>query len=693
MALVYTPDGQAVVVPDGQAGMFGPPPGNPLELGPGPMPIINPIGEIPAGAPEPQSALPGLGPNGMVPNPYEQPAPMPPPLEYKGAPVGAPPQTSAGEVVNPFPTPSPAQKKQEQAAARQAQQQQAYANSPEGRIDAAEQAALRTNQQQQQTATQLGDVQAQEMDAIYRAKKDGIEAVDDIARNVNNENALWKQGVAERLAKVDKASTVAANMKVDPGRMWHNAGTGQKILAGISVALSGLGDVLMRKTGPNMALQIIQGAIKDDVEAQIRDKENAGKAVGLARNSLDDYRAQGHDLREAGQLKIAEGYKWAAADLETKASAFGAPKAKLAAKMNADQLRMDAAKILGTAAEAAYNRENKAKEMAMQRQSIGIAGGHLALAREQFAFNQENEKAQRANEAAKIAQAGQKELAAEYLKRGIGGTAEAVTDKDGNVTGTRMVPLKNRDGSLFIPTGSEASVDKLRNEKVATDRLVQIMDQVQAAGPEWLSDRANSDKLQRLKADWAAAKLEVKDVKQLGVIAGPDLDLIEDFLGTPDPTRWKDSKAGIERSRGNLVRGMNTRMQAHGFDGEYAPKALSGLKESTGDEAYKGLLNNTAGSDLGDRSITGMLTNISPAGAAKRQGSIAEGAVQAPELTSQVQALAAMARSGNNQAREIGYARLATLAQEAKSPVVKDLAAKALLELLGNDSFPTETPR
>lgn len=693
MASMTTPSGQVIEVPDWLAGQLGPPTDG-LGLGPSPTPIVAPMGEIPAGGvPEPRGALPAIGANGMVPNPYEQPAPaMAPPVEFKGTPVGAPPP-GVGELVDPFPAPTPAQKKQEAAAAKQGAARQAFASTPEGRIAASEQGALETVGQQQAIAAASGDVAAREADDIAALKAGSIENQERIAEESRAQDAERQVQIAEATKAREDAVNAEAKYKIDDTRRWSNLSTGRKVLAGISVALSGLGDALMRKTGPNMALSIITGAIKDDVDAQVREREQLGKQIGIKQNSLDNYRKMAADDVEAGQLKMAEEYKRAAMQVDATASRYGSDKAKLAAAQLSAELNGKASEIIGRYGEAAYNRDIKAKEMAMQRQQIGISGGHLALAGKQFEYQKKRDQDMMLIEVAKLNKAGDAKQAEEYLKRGIGGTAEPVTDKDGNVTSIRQVPLKNRDGSLFIPTGSEASIDKLRNEKVATDRLVQIMDQVMASGPEWLTDRANSDKLQEMKADWAAAKLEVKDVKQLGVIAGPDLDLIEDFLGTPDPTRWKDSKAGITRSRSNLVRGMNTRMQAHGFDGEYAPKALSGLGKDPAETEYKNLLTNSAGSDLGDRSITGMLTNLGPAGAAKRQVSIAEGAAQRPEMQKQIDALSMMARSGNNQARELGYSRLVTLAAEAKSPVIQKLAADAIANLQSNDSFPTETPR
>jgi hypothetical protein len=204
---------------------------------------------------------------------------------------------------------------------------------------------------------------------------------------------------------------------------------------------------------------------------------------------------------------------------------------------------------------------------------------------ETMKFNREKEAADLDAQAMKLAAAGKQDQAKLLRDRGIGGAREVVRDAEGKIVtepdGTPQVrysALKNRDGSSFIPQGSEASVDKLRNQKAAADTLVGIIDEVQSLGPEYLSDTANSDKLQQLKGLWAAAKLETKDYKELGVIAGPDLSLIEDFLGTGDPTTWRSKGAGISQARKNILAGVNTKLRAAGFDGEYSPPDLAKLR-------------------------------------------------------------------------------------------------------------------
>lgn len=696
MALVYTPDGQAVVVPDAQASMFGAPQGNPLALGAGPMPIVNPMGEVPAGgAPDPQGVLPSVGANGMVPDPYAQPAPMPPPVEFKSKPVGAAPETSVGDVVNPFPKPSAAEAKQQAAQVKQAAQQGAYANSPEGRIAAGEGMALQANQQQQQTTQQLGDLTAEEMAATSAVKAAGQERADDTARNAANQDALNRKAVGDAQKKVGDAVDAEAKYKIDENRKWHNASTGAKVLAGISVALSGLGDVLNRRTGPNMALGIIQGAIKDDVEAQVREREHLGKRVGIARNSLDNYRQVAGDDREAGQLKVAEEYKRTAAQVEATASKYGSPKAKLNAKLLGDQLRADAAKIIGSAGESAYNREVKAKEMAMQKQQIGISAGQLALSRDQFKYGKERDARQEMIELAKLNQKAD--------VGGLGGSAVPVLDAKGqpklDANGAPVMTvekLRNADGTLFNPADDVKK--NLAAQRTGVQELYDVLSQVKEHREQYGGASSKTSPTAQAEYDrlinkavfaWASAN-------HLSTSDKESFDKARDAIFGADPSSYNisDVEGRINRSLQEEQNKYYNNLQGIGYTGQL-PKFFdpSTIKkgQSVGEDEFQDLMSNSSGSSMGGRGIVNMLSNIGGGGAVVRARRAGESAAEAPELASQVQALSVMARSNNQTTRDLGWKRLAELSNNAKSPILQQLATSAIADLQTSD-LPTETP-
>lgn len=115
------------------------------------------------------------------------------------------------------------------------------------------------------------------------------EAADQIAQNQKN--------YQDEHAKLDTehSQIIKAIMdnKIDPNRYFGNMNTGNKIIAAISIALSGIGSGLTGK--PNMAMNVIQNSIDRDIEAQ---KLELGKKNTLLSENLRRF----GDLNTATQM-------------------------------------------------------------------------------------------------------------------------------------------------------------------------------------------------------------------------------------------------------------------------------------------------------------------------------------------------------------------------------------------------------
>lgn len=119
--------------------------------------------------------------------------------------------------------------------------------------------------------------------AQEKANAAAVERVTAEAEGVKAKAALMDQQAQEAQAKEDQRQKLAAESrknieaaqaelntkdgKVDPNRLWANKATGQKVLAGVAVVLTGLGEGLMGKGG-NSALAYIQKQIDDDIQTQ-----------------------------------------------------------------------------------------------------------------------------------------------------------------------------------------------------------------------------------------------------------------------------------------------------------------------------------------------------------------------------------------------------------------------------------------
>lgn len=125
------------------------------------------------------------------------------------------------------------------------------------------------------------DVQKRQQD--MRSQLASAEAAD---RELIKQNAIdlnKQEQAAKQLDDEDRQMSL-----IDPKRFWKNLSTGDKVLAGISIALSGIGAAL---TGSkqNQALNIIENAINQDIESQKLDlkTELAKKQEAFKRQRSD----------------------------------------------------------------------------------------------------------------------------------------------------------------------------------------------------------------------------------------------------------------------------------------------------------------------------------------------------------------------------------------------------------------------
>lgn len=85
----------------------------------------------------------------------------------------------------------------------------------------------------------------------------------------------------ERLAPIEEKSRILydsiMNDKVDPNRVWNQSSTANKIVSVFSILMSGIGSGIAGGTQRNMALDVLDNAINQDIDAQkanIRKKES-----------------------------------------------------------------------------------------------------------------------------------------------------------------------------------------------------------------------------------------------------------------------------------------------------------------------------------------------------------------------------------------------------------------------------------
>jgi hypothetical protein len=116
---------------------------------------------------------------------------------------------------------------------------------------------------------------------------------------------------------------------------------------------------------------------------------------------------------------------------------------------------------------------------------------------------------------------------------------------------------------------SVEGAEKVGTLKAAGDFMVQLTDRMDAAYQQhgWSSDLLKSPEWQEAQADLSQYILEKKNLDQLGVLAGPDLGLIQGSYGRLDITGVRDPGPGLRRARENTIEKVNSTVRAQAASG------------------------------------------------------------------------------------------------------------------------------
>jgi hypothetical protein len=254
--------------------------------------------------------------------------------------------------------------------------------------------------QQKQAIAQTTDVQAQSDAANLAAVKANDAEQKRIAADVRAAQDEKNKIYAEKQLDIDARKKELDSYKVDQGKYWNDLGVGRHIGWYIAMAMSGLGDALQGKSGPNPVIQMLQDKIHQNIQLQMDKRDQMRAALGDARVEQDRWdkfsdnkiaqrlARQGEADRElARQLSIsaaqaadpihrANGLKEAA-----QVDAQGAQKQQEAVKMAADhQYQMGQLGIAGENLRIARHAEDRATAIAnaeygpggYKEQEIGI---------------------------------------------------------------------------------------------------------------------------------------------------------------------------------------------------------------------------------------------------------------------------------------------------------------------------------
>lgn len=575
-------------------------------LGLAPPPVVQP----PPAIPPFDSALEGapgaadIAPPPLPPEPALAPAPEPPTpiLPSLAPPLNTPPPSP--EPSRDFPVPVSAFGAGPQPAAPQQPQRPAAPMTPEAQLQRAQQ------KQSQADVDQVDAIAAQRDVNVGKARED-LAAHDAYAER-EKEIEKQRKAFAEESEKTRAqkqayvASTMADvdNYKVDQNKFVNQMGLGGMAGWGIAMIMSGIGDSLQRKQGPNPVVQMLQQRMHDSVVAQIDERDQLKAKNARAQHELDKYDSWSKDRMAQISLLDAQNEKRLANMLRTAAAKAAEPMAQAAALDAAAKLEQSSADKAQKSAEFASTNDIAKRQLQVSQGNLGVSQFNARENQRHNLATEENAAQGRELEAAKLVKQGKDDQARLLRERGFGGEAKLVEidpkdvkpgdktiKKDGKTFLATTGHITMRDGSPFIPQGEISVIAEAQKKYLAQERLRGIVNRMIELGPEYLSSTVNSDQYQQMKQEFDNARLEVLQFKGMGAPQSKDMEYAAGFIGTPDPTRWKDSVAGLKEGLKAMERDQAATFRGLGLDKEYkhpanadqsgaAPSAVQQLQTS-----------------------------------------------------------------------------------------------------------------
>jgi hypothetical protein len=188
--------------------------------------------------------------------------------------------------------------------------------------------------------------------AAMQAGDQSKQAYDAYAEQVQQHEQMYQ----ERLKYIDeeqqKLMDSFASNKIDPNRVWKNASTGNKIMAGLGLFLSGMGSGITGQQ--NGALTLLQKKMDQDIEAQ---KANKDGDRSLFQMNMEKYK-NAQMAEEATRLQMNTSLN---AQLESIKASTGSLQAKSNAQILQGQLQMQMAQ--------------QKHQLAMMQMQAGVYGG------------------------------------------------------------------------------------------------------------------------------------------------------------------------------------------------------------------------------------------------------------------------------------------------------------------------------
>jgi hypothetical protein len=533
---------------------------------------------------------PGAGAPGANGAPVPGMAPMPQPTNDNGtAPPSAPVQNEPDQVAATVGTPAD-RAKQAAVDAKKAKAQAAYASSMQGQTDAAQSMIQGGYGMQAKARQMLADAQGQQGDQEAAAYGEGNRQAD--ALRAQQQEQL-KRDMADQQRTRDQLQQVTdqyANSKVDQNRYFHDMGTGQTVMMGIGLALSSIGQAMNYRQGdrnaPNIALDMVMNAAKQDVQLQMADREKLGQLVGFRGQALDRAMSITRDNQATYNTMLAGTLDRVAQQVKEIAAQSQSSIAKANATDFIGQLQTLSGQALDAATQQSFQRQQAQRNTA-------IAAGHLGLAEQQFNAAQkqqdrENKRQDIGDAQAILDHATQVALAlrqkpgadAKTVKEAAEArTAQAGADAAERANTPMSIPAgatlaKGGDSPTFTTKGKpytpvDSTTRTAIEEKTAnTTEAIGAIDKLRAYRQENGAQWTNNTDAKKMVQEAARATIALSKADGIKRLGGDQLEILNGVLGTDDPSAHQLASVVdlLDNAREDAVSSYNSFLDSKGID-------------------------------------------------------------------------------------------------------------------------------
>jgi hypothetical protein len=388
-----------------------------------------------------------------------------------------------------------------------------------------------------------------------------------------DEALVGKQAEIDKRAAEDQAEIDSRTKAWEAKQQeWMDAKVtrrGMSTMEIIGVVLAGLGQAIDKKDGPNPALNLVMGKIQQDVDDQLRERDELGKRAGALKGAVDYAREIASD-RNAQRIAAMgmEAQRWGR-EIETIGQLTKNSIIRAQAVAQGAALRLKGGEMLMQAKQlddaVVMDRARLAQQERDSRRSAGVQYARIAEDRRQadmsFAAKQmeiEEARAQR--------------------------VASATTATDLEAAKREVPDLASKGGAYRAR--DEKSATEIAKIKAAVDTIAdgnaELLRLRQEYGSEWAARQSGAhQKMQAILANNAAAYKQLhtlgawdKGTEGLTKQAYGGDPMRDDFVTAAMGNIWKgDPSAGIQKFTDNAVAVLNNQARAlrDPRGGEYVP--------------------------------------------------------------------------------------------------------------------------